>query len=101
MFDFTFGDAKPLDEPSKELTDEIKSFRQRNKEFAATNEHQTYAILCFSCKADLYAFLDNVGLPRETLLDGYLMAKLMNVQPQKPSLKLAEPIKAKKKKVDK
>ena len=35
-----------------ELTDEIKSFRQKNHEFQATNDHETYLIVCFSLQRD-------------------------------------------------
>lgn len=35
-----------------ELTDEIRSFRQKKKEFEATNDHETYVIVTFSTKED-------------------------------------------------
>lgn len=94
MLDFNFGQkAEPLKDAPKELTDEIKSFRQKNKEFAATNEHETYLIISFSSKQDKETFCDEIGITEHTLVDGYELARALKVEPQKPSFKLAKPIK--------
>jgi hypothetical protein len=99
MFDFNLdfsGEAKTLKDAPTELTDEIKSFRQKNKEFAATNEHETYLIISFSCKKDKEIFCDEVGITEHTLVDGYELARALKVEPKKPSFKLPKPITAKK-----
>ena len=100
--DFTAQDLDMIEEaevipeaaPSaRELTDEIKSFRQKNKEFSATNDHETYLIVCFSTKEDKNNFLKNVQLAdKNTLIDGYELAKNINVEPQKPAFKLRAPL---------
>jgi len=82
-----------LKNPEVELSEEIKSFRKKNKEFQATNDHETYLIVCFSCKDDKKEFLKNVGLEKShTLIDGYEMAKNINLKPDRPSFKLSEPL---------
>ena len=96
-FDFDVGEA-PIEENEKsptpkELTDEIKNFRQKNKEFQATNDHETYLSVCFSCKEDKKRFLGNVNLGNEhTLIDGYELAKKMDIEPQRPAYELREPL---------
>jgi len=104
-FDFDFGsdmaefdidesnDADDvLENPSKELTDEIRAFRQKAKEFDATNEHETYVVVCFSTKADKNRFLDATNLSdKHTLIDGYELARNLNIEPQKPQFKLRKP----------
>ncbi len=94
MFNFNLNSNKPTD-GSAELTDEIKSFRQKNKEFQATNEHETYLIVTFSCKADKELFCDNAGITEHTIVDGYELARAMKIEPAKPSFKLHKPINAK------
>ena len=52
---------------SNELTDEIRAFREKQKEFAATNDHQTYFIVCWglgrielptqACKASVFPII--------------------------------------------
>lgn len=93
MFEFNFNleSKEPAIEP-KELTEEIKSFRQKNKEFAATNEHETYLIITFSCKDDKEKFCDEVGITEHTLVDGYELARALKVEPKKPSFKLHDPL---------
>ena len=93
MFEFNFNltEKEPTVQP-KELTEEIKSFRQKNKEFAATNEHETYLIICFSCKDDKDIFCDEVGIAEHTLVDGYELARALKVKPKKPSFKLHAPL---------
>ena len=77
----------------KELTDEIKSFRQKNKEFQATNDHEFYLVVAFSCKEDKRVFLKNVGLEKEhTFIDGYELSRNINCEPAKPSFKLRGPL---------
>lgn len=79
-------------EVSKELTDEIRAFRDKQKEFDATNDHQTYAIVVFSTKEDKKTFLAECGLnPEHTLINGYEMAIKLNKQPHKPAFKLKPP----------
>lgn len=88
-------DEEPIDEPARELTDEIRSLRAKNKEFAATNEHDTYLVVSFSTRADRIAFLEAVGLQDEhTLIDGYALAKATGKGPTRPSFKLKAPISA-------
>lgn len=86
----------PADEkaPSAvELTDEIKSFRQKNKEFQSTNDHETYLIVCFSTKEDKKTFLKNSMLEgKHTLIDGYELARNLDCEPRKPGFELREPI---------
>jgi hypothetical protein len=98
MFDFNFDTekAETLKDAPKELTDEIKSFRQKNKEFAATNEHETYLIVSFSCKDDKEKFCEELGITEHTIVDGYELARSLKIEPKKPSFKLAKPISAKK-----
>lgn len=96
MLDFSFGKKEePLQDAPKELTEEIKSFRQKNKEFAATNEHETYLIISFSCKDDKETFCDELGIAEHILVDGYELARALKVEPKKPSFKLAKPINGK------
>lgn len=90
-FNFNLNSKEDSVEP-KELTEEIKSFRQKNKEFAATNEHETYLIVTFSCKKDKETFCDNIGITEHTLVDGYELARALKVEPKKPSFKLAKPL---------
>ena len=76
-----------------ELTDEIKSFRQKNHEFQATNDHETYLIVCFSCKEDKVNFLKTVNLSNNhTLVDGYELARNINIEPARPAFKLRDPL---------
>ena len=95
MFDFNFdtGDKQVLKDAQKELTDEIKTFRQKNKEFAATNEHETYLIVTFSCKKDKETFCEEVGITEHTLVDGYELARSLKINPKKPLFKLPRPLK--------
>jgi len=94
-FNFNLGGTTNKNAP-KELTEEIKSFRQKNKEFAATNEHETYLILVFSCKDDKQIFCDETGITEHTIVDGYEFAQSIGKKPVKPSFKLVKPISAKK-----
>lgn len=80
----------------KELTAEIIDIRRKNKEFAATNEHQTYLVLCFSTSEDVKEFLRNINMkpvPGLTLVDGYYVADLFGIEPKSPKFKLKEPLK--------
>jgi len=84
--------AKQQEKPAKELTDEIRSFREKQKEFQATNDHQTYLVVVFSTEEDKNKFLTECNLvPGETLVDGYDLAKKLGKQPQKPKFKLKPP----------
>lgn len=87
-------DDEPLENPEKELTEEIKSFRDKQKEFAATNDHQTYLIVVFSTKDDRNDFLKNSNLQssNDTFINGYELAALTNIEPKKPAIKLPAPI---------
>lgn len=80
------------DKPEKLLTDEIRSFRKKNKEFAATNDHETYLIICFSTKEDKKEFLQNVRIDTHTLVDGYELARNIKIEPARPKFKLAKPL---------
>lgn len=91
MFNFNLTSKVKTVEP-KELTEEIKSFRKKNKEFQATNEHETYLIVCFSCKQDKEVFCENAGITEHTLIDGYELARSMKIEPAKPSFELHKPI---------
>jgi hypothetical protein len=82
-----------IDAPSPaELTDEIKEFRRKNKEFSATSDHETYIVLCFSCKEDKETFCEETGIVEHTLVDGYEFAKSIGKKPQKPGFKLHKPL---------
>ena len=88
------NDRKPKEKQNvaKELTDEIRSFREKQKEFEATNDHQTYVLVVFSTKEDKNIFLQQCGLRNdETMIDGYTMAKKLGKEPQKPKFKLKPP----------
>ena len=93
--DQAIGDMQGNEAPpsANELTDEIKSFRQKNKEFQATNDHETYLIVCFSCKEDKKKFLNSVELAgKNTLVDGYELANKIGREPQAPAYKLRAPL---------
>lgn len=77
---------------TKELTDEIKAFREKNKAFQATNESDTYCVLVFSCADDRNEFMRNVHIKKGIFTDGYKIAELMGVSPQKPKYKLPKPL---------
>ena len=79
------------------LSDEIKAVREQNKRFAATNDHETYLIVAFSCKEDKERFSDEVGITEHTLVDGYALARALNVEPRKPKFRLHDPFKLPKK----
>ena len=76
----------------KELTDEIKSLRQSKHEFEATNDHQTYLVVCFSTKEDKEEFCKNVNIQEHTYVDGYKLANDLGVSPNKPKFKLKKPL---------
>lgn len=77
---------------SKELTEEIKQFREKQKEFQATNDHQFYFTVVFSTKEDKDKFMTQCGLmSAETIVDGYQLAKKLGKEPQKPKFKLKPP----------
>jgi hypothetical protein len=78
---------------AKELTDEIKAFRQKNKEFSATNDHEFYWIVSFSCKQDKEAAGKALGISDHTLVDGYELMKRAGLKPDRPSFELREPFK--------
>lgn len=93
----TLANKKPLVEKKekiqKELTDEIKQFRQKNKEFQATNETETFVVLCFSTISDKNEFVQNVLNKKDvTYIDGYKFAKAIGKLPDKPSIKLPKPL---------
>lgn len=81
----------PLD---KELSDEILALREKNKIFHATNEPDTYLVLCFSCQADKEEFLQNLHLSKKehTYLDGYEVGQKFDIEPKKPKFKLPKPL---------
>lgn len=86
--------AKPKEKENvtKELTDEIKQFREKQKEFDATNDHQYYFIVAFSTKEDKAKFMTECGLmSAETIVDGYQFARKIGKEPQKPKFKLKPP----------
>ena len=76
----------------KELTDEIREFRQKNKEFQATNDHETYLVVVFSTKEDKEEFLKGCDIDEHTLIDGYTLAKAVGKQPVKPKYLLKKPL---------
>lgn len=78
----------------KELSEEIKGIREKQKIFQATNESDTYLVLVFSCKADKDTFLQNLHLKRQehTYLDGYEVARNFEIEPKLPTLKLPKPL---------
>lgn len=76
----------------KELTDEIREFRQKNKEFQATNDHETYLVVVFSTKEDKEEFLKGCDIDEHTLIDGYALAKAVGKQPVKPKYLLKKPL---------
>lgn len=75
-----------------ELTDDIKEIRRKNREFQVTSDHETYIVLCFSCKEDKEQFQDETGITEHTFVDGYEFAKSINVKPTKPRFKLPRPL---------
>ena len=89
-------EVKTGKETAKELTAEIMALRKRNKEFAATNDHQTALVVCFSTQEDQNEFAKGVGItpvPGLTLIDGYYLAKQLGKQPQRPKFRLDKPLK--------
>jgi hypothetical protein len=88
--DMSDGEADEEFEPvsPKELTDEIMDIKRQQHAFNATNDHQNYLVVVFSCKEDLQEFQANSKLEGNTFIDGYELARKMNVAPKKPSLKL-------------
>lgn len=78
----------------KELPENIKLIREKNKEFQATNDHEFYLIVAFSSKEDKKLFLSNLDLEENihTFVDGYELASKVNLKPNKPSYKLKKPI---------
>lgn len=78
----------------KELSDEIKDFREKQKEFQATNDHQTYLVVVFSTESDKTSFLYNSGLESNegTLVDGYELSRLLDIEPKNPKFKLKPPL---------
>jgi hypothetical protein len=83
---------EPLADPETELTDEIRAFRKKNKEFQSTNDHQTYLIVVFSTKEDKEEFLTEAKLSgKHTLVDGYELAKSLSLHPIAPKFKLQKP----------
>lgn len=92
--DYEYTEQEPLkkERAVKELTDEIKQFRAKKKEFDATNDHQTYLVVVFSTKEDKELFKNSVGIADHTFVDGYQLAELIGHQPQKPKFKLAKTI---------
>jgi hypothetical protein len=86
--------SKPTEKEnvSKELTDEIRHFREKQKEFQATNEKEFFFSVVFSTVEDRKTFMREVGLmDRDFMVDGYLLAKKLGLQPQKPKFKLKPP----------
>lgn len=77
---------------TKELNDEIKAFREKNKAFQASNESDTYCVLVFSCADDRNMFMQNVHNKKGIFIDGYKIAELMGVAPAKPKYKLPKPL---------
>jgi uncharacterized protein involved in high-affinity Fe2+ transport len=86
----------PKEKIIKVLSDDIKSLREKNKQFQATNDKQTYLIVVFSTNEDKSEFLKNVNIEdyqtHTTMVDGYKLAKNIGIAPQKPKFKLARPI---------
>lgn len=78
----------------RELPDNIKLIREKNKEFQATNDHEFYLIVAFSNKQDKDLFISNLDLDENihTFVDGYELASKLNLKPNKPSYKLKPPI---------
>lgn len=87
-----------LKDVPKELSEEIMSYKAKIKEFEATNDHETYLVVVFSCKEDKYRFLTEVDMAHEhTLIDGYELANILNVEPKRPMMKLPEPLTSRRK----
>lgn len=86
----------PKEKIIKVLSDDIKSLREKNKQFQATNDKQTYLIVVFSTNEDKSEFLRNVNIEdyknHTTMVDGYKLAKNIGIEPKKPKFKLARPI---------
>jgi hypothetical protein len=72
----------------KEYTDEILAIKKQQHVFDATNDHENYLVVVFSCKEDLKLFQKNAKIEENTFIDGYELAKKMNVEPKKPAIKL-------------
>ena len=86
--------AKPQqkEDVTKELTEEIKQFREKQKEFQATNDHQFYFTVVFSTKEDKDKFMQECQLmSSETIIDGYQLARKLGKEPQKPKFRLKPP----------
>jgi len=85
--------ANKAKKPQNELTEEIKAFRDNQKAFNATNETETYLVLCFSTNEDKKKFVQNVlNKNNATFVDGYMFARSIGKLPDKPSLKLPKPL---------
>jgi hypothetical protein len=86
----------PKEKIIKVLSDDIKTLREKNKQFQATNDKQTYLIVVFSTNEDKSEFLNNVGIEdfktHTTMVDGYELARKIKIEPSKPKFKLARPI---------
>lgn len=83
---------KQKENVTKELTEEIRQFREKQKEFEATNDHQFYFVVAFSTKEDKDKFMQQCGLmSAQTVIDGYEMARKLGKEPQKPKFKLKPP----------
>jgi len=76
----------------KELTDEIKEIRLKNKEFQNTNNSDYYVTLVFSCKDDRDLFLKNNKTKPSAFVDGYKFAESIGSDPVKSSMKLPKPL---------
>ena len=74
-----------------ELTEDIRQVRETNKRFEATNDHETYLVVCFSCKEDKVVFCEELGITEHTYVDGYELARRVDVEPKKPRFKLHDP----------
>lgn len=84
---------KSYEDPENDLKDEIRRFRKKNYEFQATNDKETYLTIVFSTKEDKLEFLRNVGIKAHTIVNGYELTEKLNINPERPSVKLAPPLK--------
>lgn len=88
------GEAKISTLPD-EMKAEIQAMREKKKNFDASNEIGSYAVIIFSCEADRKKFVQGLKCKKiagEVFLDGYEVAKSLNLEPQKPSVKLPPPL---------
>ena len=87
--DVTGGVSKVKKVSIADTNESIRKMRDKFKDFATTNDKDTYVILQFSCKDDKYMFCNSVGqYDKATFIDGYEVAERFKIAPSRPKKKL-------------